>query len=130
MDDPADPTAAPRARRILHADVPIVPSPSGLPSQHLVTRRDGARDLFVGQQWLQPGDEVRRHVHPVEEVLTFAGGTGEATLGEETVGIGPGTSLFVPPGVPHGFRCLAGTLHVLLVFPGGVFGETTFVDRG
>ncbi len=107
-----------RAKRIVHAEVPIVPSPSGLPSRHLVTAADGATSLFVGQQWLRPGDCVLLHTHPVEEALTFLAGEGEATLGEERVPIGAGTSLYVPPGLVHGFRCTGeGTLHVLIAFP-------------
>jgi quercetin dioxygenase-like cupin family protein len=132
MTDPlAPPDAAGRAvaRRIVHADRPIQPSPSGLPAQHLVTARDGATALFLGQQWLQPGERVFRHTHPVEEALTFLAGVGEATLDNEIVQIGPGVSLYIPPGVVHGFRCLAGTLHVLIQFPTPEFAETTLVEE-
>ena len=103
--------------RIDHATVPIVASPSGLPTQHLVSARDGAEALFVAQQWLQPGDRVLLHTHPVEEAVTFLSGSGEATLGDETVPIGAGVSLYIPAGVVHGFRCTEGTLHVMVVFP-------------
>ena len=118
-----------RGQRIEHTSVPVVASPSGLPTQHLVSRRDGAQSIFVGQQWLQPGDRVRLHTHPVEEALTFLSGVGEATLGDETVQIGPGVSLYVPPGVVHSFYCTEGTLHVLVVFPTPYFAETTIVER-
>jgi len=116
-------------KRIVHAERPIVASPSGLPSQHLVAERDGASTLFVGQQWLQPGERVLRHTHPVEEVLTFLGGEGEATLGDETVPIAAGVSLYIPPGLVHGFRCTAGTLHLLVVFPVPRFAETRIVEE-
>jgi quercetin dioxygenase-like cupin family protein len=115
-------------RRIENAELPIVASPSGLPSQHLVTSRDGAEHLFLGQQWLQPGDRVRLHTHPVEEALTFLSGVGEATLGSETVPIGAGISLYIPAGEVHGFRCIEGTLHVIVVFPVAEFAETTIVE--
>jgi quercetin dioxygenase-like cupin family protein len=103
------PSAAERAhgRRIENAALPIVASPSGLPSQHLISRRDGSQQLFLGQQWLQPGDRVRLHTHPVEEALTFLSGVGEATLGSETVPIGAGVSLYIPAGVVLGF-CFTG----------------------
>jgi quercetin dioxygenase-like cupin family protein len=117
-----------RAVRIEHAALPIVPSPSGLPSQHLVTARVGAEHIFVGQQWLQPGDRVLLHTHPVEEAVTFLSGAGEATLGEEIVPIGPGVSLYFPAGVVHGFRSTDGILHVLIVFPTPEFAETTMVE--
>jgi quercetin dioxygenase-like cupin family protein len=123
-------TASVAGRRIVHADLPIVPSPSGLPSQHIVTEAIGAASLFLGQQWLGPGDRVLLHTHPVEEAVMFLSGTGEASLGDETVAIGPGTSLFFPPGLVHGFRN-TGTdvLHVVIVFPVPHFAVTTIVER-
>ena len=125
-DDPMPQTSG---KRIVHADLPIVPSPSGLPTQHLVSARDGARHLFLAQQWLAPGQRVFLHTHPVEEVLTFLAGSGEATLGEETVAIGAGTSLFIPPGLVHGFRNTGtDTLHVLVAFPVPEFAETVMVE--
>ena len=117
-----------RGKRIDHATVPVVPSPSGLPTQHLVSARDGSKRIFVAQQWLQPGERVLLHTHPVEEAVTFLSGTGEATLGDETVPIGAGVSLYIPAGVVHGFRCTEAALHVLVVFPGAEFAETTIVD--
>lgn len=118
----------PKGQRIVHAEVPIVASPSGLPTQHLVAARDGATSLFVGQQWLQPGERVLPHSHAVEEVVTFLSGEGEATLSDEAVPIGPGISLFIPPGLVHGFHCTTVTLHVMLAFPVPRFAETTIVE--
>ncbi len=117
-------------RRIDHTTVPIVASPSGLPTQHLVSARDGAERLVVAQQWLQPGDRVLLHTHPVEEAITVLSGSGEATLGEETVPIDAGVSLYIPAGVVHGFLCTEGTLHVMVVFPVPEFAETTIVEPG
>ena len=124
------PAGSGSARRIVHADAPVRPSPSGLPAQHLVSGRDGATAMFLGQQWLQPGERVYLHTHPVEEALTFLAGVGEATVGDGRFPIGPGVSLYIPPGVVHGFRCLAGTLHVLIQFPTPEFAETTMVEDG
>jgi quercetin dioxygenase-like cupin family protein len=115
-------------RRIDHAAIPIVASPSGQPTQHLVSARDGAEGLFVAQQWLRPGDRVLLHTHPVEEAITFLSGSGEAKLGEETVPIGAGISLYIPAGEVHGFHCTEGTLHVLVVFPVPGFAPTTIVE--
>jgi quercetin dioxygenase-like cupin family protein len=117
-----------RGCRIDHATLPFVPSPSGLPTQHLISARDGAQRLFVAQQWLLPGERVLLHTHPVEETVTFLSGTGEATLGDEDVTIGAGVSLYIPAGLVHGFHCTAGTLHVLVVFPTPEFAETTIVE--
>lgn len=116
--------------RLVHADLPIVPSPSGLPSQHIVTAGAGATSLFLGQQWLQPGDRVRRHTHPCEEALMFLAGTGKATIGDETLDIVPGCSLFFPAGVVHGFRNTGTTvMHVIIVFPVPHFAETIMAGK-
>src|SRR5688500_13814450 len=117
-------------RHIDHAAIPIVASPSGLPTQYLVSARDGAEGLFVAQQWLQPGDRVLLHTHPVEEAITFLSGAGEATLGTETVPIGSGVSLYIPAGAVHGVHCTDGILRVLVVFPIPEFAETTIVEPG
>jgi len=119
----------PPARRIVHAELPIVKSPSGLPTQHLVSSDIGSCGLFVAQQWLQPGERVLLHTHPVEESLTFLAGVGTATLGVEVVAVGPGMTIFVPPGVVHGFSCTAGEMHVLFAFSTHEFAETVIVEE-
>ena len=119
----------PPARRIVHAELPIVKSPSGLPTQHLVSSQIGSREVFVAQQWLQPGERVLLHTHPVEESLTFLSGEGVATLDGDIVEIGPGVTLFIPPGVVHGFACTAGQMHVLFVFSTHDFAETVIVEE-
>jgi quercetin dioxygenase-like cupin family protein len=124
-----EPSERRQGSRIDHADVPIVPSPSGLPTQHLVSVRDGAQGLFVAQQWLQPGDRVLLHTHPVEEAITFLSGSDEATLGDETVLISAGVSLYIPAGEVHGFHCTEGTLRVMVVFGVPEFAETTIVEH-
>lgn len=116
-------------RRIVHAEVPIVPSPSGLPTRRLVSASDGAESLFVAQQWLQPSDRVLLHTHPVEEALVFLAGSGQATIGDESVAIGEGVSLYIPAGVVHGFWCTDEPLHVLVVFCASEFAETTIVEQ-
>jgi putative monooxygenase len=115
--------------KLVHSQLPIVPSPSGLPSQHIVTNEVGSSSIFLGQQWLQPGDRVRLHTHPCEEAVMFLSGSGEATLGDETVAIAAGTSLFFPTGLVHGFRNTGNeTMHVIIVFPVPYFAETTIID--
>ncbi len=100
-----------------------------MPTQHLVSSRIGSRGLFVAQQWLQPGERVLLHTHPAEESLTFLSGEGVATLGEDVVDVGPGVTLFVPPGIVHGFACTSGQMHVLFVFSTHDFAETVIVEE-
>jgi mannose-6-phosphate isomerase-like protein (cupin superfamily) len=69
------------------------------------------------------------HTHPVEEALTFLSGHGVATLGDTSVAISPRVSLFIPPGVVHGF-CNTGNecMHVMIVFEGPRFAETNICE--
>lgn len=119
-----------RGRRVVHADCPIVASPSGLPVRHLISEREGASQLFLGQQWLQPGERVKRHTHPVEEILTFVAGAGEAMIEDRIVAIGASTSLHIPAGVVHGFSCTGpDPLHVLIIFPTASFAPTSMTTE-
>lgn len=111
---------------IPRGQLPVGAGPSGLPLQDLISARTGATSLYVGQQWLQPGEMVPRHDHPVEEALIFLRGSGEATLGDQTLSITAGGSLLVPPLIPHGFRCTGDEpLHLLIIFPVPHFARTT-----
>ena len=115
--------------RLVHAELPIVLSPSGLPSQHIVTERTGSRSTFLGQQWLGPGDRVLLHTHPVEEAIMILSGQGEASMDADEVAITAGMSLFFPPGCIHGFRNTGNTpMQVVIIFPVPFFAETTIVE--
>jgi mannose-6-phosphate isomerase-like protein (cupin superfamily) len=46
------------------------------------------------------------HIHPYEEVIYILGGEGLVHIDDRDIGIHPGTSIFLPPGVPH---CLENT---------------------
>lgn len=51
-----------------------------------------------------PGEDIGREVHPhVDQVLVFVKGSGEAFVGGETHGIGPGDMFAVPAGEEHNF---------------------------
>ncbi|HYH11005.1 MAG TPA: cupin domain-containing protein [Thermomicrobiales bacterium] len=115
--------------RIEHAREPVDRSPSGLAIRHLVSDRIGAMQIYVGEQWLEPGERVLLHTHPVEEVLIFTGGSGEVRLGAETLTVGAGTTVHIPPGEVHGFKSIGdeGRLEVFVIFPGNTFARTDIV---
>ncbi|MDQ3043574.1 MAG: cupin domain-containing protein [Chloroflexota bacterium] len=118
-----------RGTGIVHTARPIIASPSGLPSQALIDASSGSLGLYVGQQWLQPGERVRRHTHPVEEALIFLTGRGEAMLGNERFEIGEGINLHIPADLEHGFTNTGDEpLTVLIVFPLSTFAPTHFVE--
>lgn len=52
-----------------------------------------------------PGQEIPLHTHAHEhEVFDVVEGTGLILVGEAELRAAPGKSVFVPAGVPHGFR--------------------------
>jgi mannose-6-phosphate isomerase-like protein (cupin superfamily) len=51
-------------------------------------------------------------------------------MGDETVSIAAGTSLFFPAGLLHGFRNTGTeTMHVIVVFPVPYFAPTDIVEK-
>lgn len=114
---------------VRHETVAVDRSPSGLAIRHLVTGDQGAAALYAGEQWLEAGERVLLHTHPVEEVLIFTAGIGEVTLGHETSPVGAGVTVHIPAGEVHGFRNTGkDRLHVFVIFPGGAFAQTDIVE--
>lgn len=115
--------------RIVHDEVNVDRSPSGLALRHLVTGAIGATAVYTGEQWLKPGEQVLLHTHPVEEVLIFTAGTGEATLGDQRVPVSAGVTIHIPAGERHGFRNTGDSeLRIFVIFPGNTFAKTDIVD--
>lgn len=104
---------------------PIGRSPSNLPLQHLVDASDGSTQLYLGQQWLQPGERVLDHTHPCEEILHFIAGRATVRLGDDIVQVETGDSVHVPTGLLHGFTNTGITeLQLFVIFPAPVFAPT------
>lgn len=115
--------------RIVNDDQPTDRSPSGLPLRHLVTEAAGSTSLYVGEQWLQPGDRVLLHTHAVEEVLLFSSGSGEVQVGEKCFAVRVGVTVHIPAGEIHGFRNTSqDELRLHVIFPGNQFAATDIVE--
>ena len=115
--------------RIVHDELRVDRSPSGLALRHLVTGDIGATDVYIGEQWLQPGEQVLLHTHPVEEVLIFTTGTGEAALEGQRLPVSGGVTIHIAAGEHHGFRNTGDSaLRVFVIFPGNAFAQTDIVD--
>ena len=97
----------------------------GVETRMLVSASNGAAQLCVFEQWVQPGTGAATHSHPVEEVLTVREGEAEMWIDEERVIVSAGQSLIVPAGRKHGFRNSGGaTLHLHAVLASPVFEAT------
>jgi len=74
-------------------------------------------ERVVAELWMG-SDAAERpdHLHPkMTERLSVLEGRARARLGDRTYELGPGESIDVPPGMPHGFgRANQDELHVLL----------------
>ncbi len=104
-------------------------SPSGLPLRHLVSGELDSAALYVGEQWLQAGDRVLRHTHPVEEVLLFTAGVGEVQVEEESFAVSAGVTVHISAGEAHGFQNVGqDELRLYVIFPGNQFARTDLVD--
>ena len=104
---------------------PIGRSPSNLPLQHLVDATDGSTQLYLGQQWLQPGERVLDHTHPCEEILHFVRGDATVRLDDELLEVTAGDSVHIPTGVLHGFtNSGAAELQLFVIFPAPQFAPT------
>jgi quercetin dioxygenase-like cupin family protein len=107
---------------------PVGRSPSNLPLQHLVDASDGSTQLYLGRQWLQPGEQVLDHSHPCEEVLHFLAGQATVRLGDAFHDVSAGDSVHIPTGVLHGFTNTGETeLQLFVIFPAPVFAPTDLV---
>lgn len=108
---------------------PIGRSPSNLPLRHLVDATDGSTQLYLGQQWLQPGERVLDHTHPCEEILHFTAGNATVRLGDAFYEVSSGDSVHIPTGVLHGFTNTGECELVLFViFPAPVFAPTDITE--
>jgi mannose-6-phosphate isomerase-like protein (cupin superfamily) len=67
-------------------------------------RADGryVNDATVLFERAAPGDRIPPHTHTISEAVVIRSGRGEYTLGEEQRAVGPGSCIFIPPGMVHG----------------------------
>ena len=88
-------------------DVPEEPFPNGATYQTIVGDDAGSTPVRIGVQTSPPGYSTGTHSHPYLEVVSVIEGEGEAWIeGQEgVVRIGPGSTLVLPAGLKHGFRC-------------------------
>jgi quercetin dioxygenase-like cupin family protein len=64
----------------------------------------------------EPAGGYEMHRHPIsEESLVCIRGRGEINFGNGWVEVGPGNALFVPSGLTHATRCLAGSKEEFIV---------------
>ena len=95
---------------------------AGVMTRMLVSARNGATQLCLFEQWVDPGIGPPSHHHAAEEVLTVLAGEAEMWIDDERAVLRSGQSLIVPANRLHGFRNAgSATLHIHAVLALPVF---------
>ncbi len=78
--------------------------------------------LTVGEAWVRPGSEPPLHIHAREdETWYILEGTVLFQRGMERITRGPGESIVLPRGIPHGFAVQTPAARILHIYtPGGL----------
>ena len=80
---------------------------AGVETRMQVAAINGAAQLCIFEQWIQPGVGAPTHFHAVEEVLTVIAGEAEMWIEEEHAVLTAGQSLLVPGSDDTGFATSA-----------------------
>jgi quercetin dioxygenase-like cupin family protein len=79
-----------------------VPTRPGMYVRSLVGPGDGVTELFVEEVTFHEGAAIPLHHHTVVEAWVVLDGALTMRLGDETITVGAGHTVTVPPGTPHG----------------------------
>jgi uncharacterized RmlC-like cupin family protein len=115
--------------------------PDERPRGLLIGAADGARTIFRSRQRFGPGAFVGLHTHRGDESFEVRSGEVRMTVGAEQRVCGPGTIIFVPAGVRHGFLVESAVVldvfseqhmgvYVLYVAPNGTESEEEIFIAG
>ena len=64
----------------------------------------GSPNLWIGMSEIDPGSSSNAHAHENEEAFFVVSGYGAVEVDGETVDVGPGSLVLVPPSVTHRLR--------------------------
>lgn len=98
----------------------------GMKYSLLVDAKGGPSDrLCQGIFYLSAGHHEPVHHHEVVETMYILEGEGEAILGDQTVPLNAGDTLFIPAGQPHGFTATS-DMQMLFTFPVPRFADVVY----
>ncbi len=89
----------------------------------------GSRNLWVGLSEVDPGSSSNLHAHDNEEAFFVLSGYGRVQVDAETVAVGPGSLVLVPPNTPHRLFNPATEVLRVLCCAAPAFDKTVFDSR-
>lgn len=114
---------------VSHDSLPWEEWRPGVHSRAWATASNGARQLRIAEQTLEPGCEAPLHWHYFEENLTVFDGCAEVTVDGDVAELGPGHTVIVPSTAVHGFRSVGESrLHVIASM-GWPINEIQYVSK-
>ena len=117
-----DARTSPLQATIVKPEQALSIKPFGLDMKVLLTTEATGGAISVLVAWLKPGEGPGDHVHfNQEEIFFIVEGTYELTVDGQTSMAGPGTIVFIPRNVVHGFKNVGDTTGCMLdwTLPGG-----------
>ncbi|PTX57181.1 dimethylsulfoniopropionate lyase DddW [Litoreibacter ponti] len=83
--------------------------------------------LVQGIATIAPGQTEAPHHHDIAETAYVLGGTGSVTLGDRTLEIRPGDSVYIPPQCRHAWTASdSDQLRFLYTFPADRFDDVSY----
>lgn len=111
---------------VVHEKQPLERWRAGVETRMHISAGNGAAQLCIFEQWVEPAVGAPTHWHPVEEVLTVMAGKAEMWIDDEHDVLIAGQSLVIPAHKNHGFRNVGSEmLHIHAVLAAPIF-EATF----
>ena len=94
------------------ADAPAHPNPHGVDARKLYDT-EHAQAVHLT---LQPGEQLKKHITPVDAIFFVLEGKGIVEIGDEKEEVGPGTLIDSPANIAHCWYNESGsTLRVLVI---------------
>ena len=111
-----------------HSDIRMPPVGDRIRERYFVSGALGAQSLTVKEVEINPGWEGRMHVHNTDASMQVTSGAIQAIIDDEIRTVRAGTTLLVPPGMPHKLINHLWTPAVLLITYPTNDPQTSYVE--